>query len=162
MKIIVGLGNPGVKYLKTRHNVGYMTVGELVRNSKYRSLQSSKKIKIFRSGSFMNESGGFVSKILKTYSSKPDSLYIIHDDLDISLGEYKIQLGKGPKDHNGLKSIDDCLETDEYWHVRIGIENRDKDKRVKGEEYVLQDFTTEEEEIIKKVINEVCKKLVTL
>ena len=110
----------------------------------------------------MNQSGKFVESQTSEYQTKEENLYIVHDDLDIPLGDYKIQFGKGPKDHNGLKSIDDALGTGEYWHVRIGIDNRPGDSRPMGEEYVLQNFSDEEKVIIGKTIKEVCKKLETL
>jgi len=88
-------------------------------------------------------------------------LYIVHDDLDILLGNYKIQFGRGPKDHNGIASVDRELGTDQYWHVRIGVDRRDPENRALGEEYVLQDFTVEEREILDNVLKEICKKLVT-
>lgn len=108
----------------------------------------------------MNESGSFVSKKLKAYSLKPEALCVVHDDLDIKLGEYKFQLGHGPKDHNGIKSVDDSLGTDQYWHVKIGVDNRPLDNKPMGIEYVLQNFTDEEIVILDKVIKEVCHAII--
>lgn len=162
MILVVGLGNPGSEYVNTRHNVGYLFVDELLKNSKTRKLQESKQIKIFKSQSFMNESGKFISRILKTYNIKPETLYVVHDDLDIRLGEFKIQFGRGPKDHNGLKSIDETLGTNEYWHVRIGIDNRSNDNRPMGEEYVLQNFADEERKILDESIKRACRELIPL
>jgi len=157
MKLIIGLGNPGVDYTETRHNVGYKVVDELLRR-----IKPSKNILARKTNVFMNQSGKFVESQTSEYQTKEENLYIVHDDLDIPLGDYKIQFGKGPKDHNGLKSIDDALGTGEYWHVRIGIDNRPGDSRPMGEEYVLQNFSDEEKVIIGKTIKEVCKKLETL
>ena len=157
MKLIIGLGNPGVDYTETRHNVGYKVVDELLRR-----IKPSKNILARKTNVFMNQSGKFVESQTSEYQTKEENLYIVHDDLDIPLGDYKIQFGKGPKDHNGLKSIDDALGTGEYWHVRIGIDNRPGDSRPMGEEYVLQNFSDEEKVIIGKTIKEVCKKLGTL
>jgi PTH1 family peptidyl-tRNA hydrolase len=123
---------------------------------------ASLRGQIYKSANFMNESGDFVKKLLSKYPDIPISnLYIVHDDLDIPLGKYKIQLGHSPKDHNGTRSIDEALGTDAYWHVKVGIDNRPQDNRPDGEGYVLQDFTDEERKILDKVIKEVCKKLVT-
>jgi len=110
----------------------------------------------------MNESGSFVKSLYTKYNIQNTDLYIIHDDLDIRLGEYKIQFGRGPKDHNGLISVDEALGTDQYWHVRIGVDNRPLDNRPMGEEYVLQNFTDEEIEILTPVIKKVCKELDSL
>lgn len=155
MKLIIGLGNPGVDYIRTRHNVGHLVVDE------FRDIKHSNVV-IRKTDVFMNESGNFVKSLYIKYGIKKSDLYIVHDDLDIPLGEFKIQFGRGPKDHNGLKSIDEALGTDEYWHVRIGIDSRPEDFRPMGEEYVLQNFSDEEKSVLNRVIKEVCKKLETL
>lgn len=156
LKLIVGLGNMGTSYTNTRHNAGYLFVDEL---------QKSKNLKgvlIRKTNTFMNESGRFVKTQIDKYQIKTDDTFIVHDDLDIPLGDFKIQFGKGPKDHNGLHSVDEELGTDQYWHVRIGIDNRPLDGRPMGEEYVLQNFTDEEKAVIVGVIKSACKKLETL
>jgi len=162
MKLIVGLGNPGEKYKNNRHNVGYVVVDALaskIPNSKSQ-VPNKSQIKIFKSREFMNESGRFVKSLYIRHRIQNINLYIIHDDLDIKLGEYKIQKGRGPKDHKGLLSVYEALETKDFWHVRVGVENR-PDRKMAGEDYVLQDFTAEEKLILNKVINEICKKLTT-
>jgi PTH1 family peptidyl-tRNA hydrolase len=150
MKFIVGLGNPGKDYLNTRHNVGFMVIDALPKSSKFKALKSDQ---------FMNESGVFVSKQIKAHHIKPEGLYVVHDDLDIKLGEYKIQFGHGPKDHNGILSIEEELRTKYFWRVRVGVDNRPLDNRPMGEAYVLQNFTNEERVILDKVINEVVKRI---
>lgn len=155
MKLVIGLGNPGPEYLTTRHNAGFLLVDELQKTK----LPSGVVIR--KSDVFMNQSGDFVKKTVDKYSVPGGDLYIVHDDLDIKLGEYKIQLGHGPKDHNGLNDIYDKLGSDNFWHVRIGIDNRPEDNKVLGIEYVLQNFSHNEMKIIDKVIKEACKKLVT-
>lgn len=154
MKLIVGLGNPGSKYTHNRHNVGHMVIDEL---------QPSTRIKgliIKKTDSFMNDSGFFVKKQMSKYPSVSTSdLYIIHDDLDIPLGTFKIQFGKGPKGHNGIIDIEEKLGTSEFWHVRVGVDNRDTENRVKGDEYVLQDFTEEEKIVLDRVIKQICNQL---
>jgi len=152
MKLIVGLGNPGDKYENTRHNVGYLFVDQF-------SLIKSKNFVVKKTGVFMNDSGSAVKKLTSTYNLVPSNLFVVHDDLDIPLGKYKIQLGVGPKDHKGLESIDQELGTKDYWHVRIGVDARDPNNRIVGEEYVLQDFTKNERQILDTVIKEICKKL---
>src|SRR5438105_10350247 len=115
MKIVVGLGNPKEEYASTRHNVGFMLVNKLTN-------LNLPNTKLFKSSVFMNDSGKFVKKIFK--SKNLDDLVIIHDDLDIPLGSYKIQKGKGPKLHNGLLSIEKELGKDDFWRIRIGVDNR--------------------------------------
>ena len=109
----------------------------------------------------MNESGDLIKRLVDHYKINLNDLYVIHDDLDIPLGSHKIQFGRGPKDHNGLKSVDEALGTDQYWHVRVGIENRAQSSEVSGYDYVLQNFSDEERKILGRTIKEVCKKLAT-
>jgi PTH1 family peptidyl-tRNA hydrolase len=161
MKLIIGLGNPGEEYINTRHNAGLLVAEALsaqIRNSKSEILNKSK-ILIFKSQNFMNNSGSFVLGLTKRYKLDPSDLYIIHDDLDIKIGEYKIQKGHGPKDHNGLNDIYEKLGSDEFWHVRIGIDNRPLDNKPMGIEYVLQNFTKEERKTLEMVIERICKEI---
>lgn len=161
MKLIVGLGNPGIKYQNTRHNVGHMVIDAL----KVRPLKSNqqKGLTLLKSDKFMNDSGIFVKHFISLYPNiSISNLYVIHDDLDIKLGEYKIQFGKGPKENKGLVSIYETLGTRDFWHVRVGIENRQQalGTRIKGEQYVLEDFTEEEKVIVQSVIKQICNQLV--
>lgn len=155
MKLIIGLGNPGADYSDTRHNVGHIIIDELQR-------MKIPGVVLKKTDVFMNQSGEFVARQLKKYKTEPENLYIIHDDLDIPFGQSKIQFGKGPRDHNGVKSVDEALGTDQYWHVRVGIDNRPADFRPMGEEYVLQNFSDEETKTLPEFIKNVCKKLETL
>ena len=160
MKLVIGLGNPGENYKNNRHNVGQMVVAKL-------KIQSTrlKDVVIAQTNTFMNDSGKFIESLVNNYHVAASDLFIIHDDLDIVFGSYKIQLGKGPKDHKGLESIDQALGTSEYWHVRVGVDNRDPENRTLGEEYVLQDFTKEEflkvDGVVGEAVRDLCKKLAT-
>lgn len=154
MKVIVGLGNPGSKYQNNRHNVGHMVIDALK--------GTSKGLTLLKSDCFMNDSGSFVLSQYTKYHILYTNLYVIHDDLDIPLGAFKIQFGKGPKDHNGLNDIYEKLGTNEFWHVRVGVNNRDPENRTSGYDYVLQDFTEEEKEILDGVIKQICNQLAKL
>lgn len=159
MKFIVGLGNPGAEYEKSRHNVGFMMVDRLVEElGLANQWQASHKFKaqIIKSGQlvflkpqdFMNNSGRVVRPVLEFYDSDSLSdLIVVHDDLDISLGEFKLQLGKGPKVHNGLLDLDRHLGGSGYWHVRVGVDNRTAELRgISGADYVLANFRPDEVE----------------
>jgi len=139
MKLLVGLGNPGAKYLNTRHNLGFMFLDYLQQQQKL-----DKQIKTLKPETYMNRSGIAVAKELRFYKLQPTDLIVVHDDLDLRLGEYKIQFGKGPKLHNGVESVEKILGTKEFWRVRIGVDNRNAENRIPGESYVLQSFTPEE------------------
>jgi len=156
--IIIGLGNPGKKYQNNRHNAGHMFIDYLNKLSVDQK-NKSFTLKTFKTNCFMNESGKEVKKILKTLHVTGytlHDLFIVHDDLDIPLGKFRIDFGKGPRLHNGLKSIEETLKTKDFWRIRIGIDNRQKTGWVDGEAYVLQDFLPEEKEILE---NEVFGKI---
>lgn len=89
---------------------------------------------------FMNSSGKAVKALLEYYKLDISDLYVIHDDLDIKFGEYKIQKAVGPKIHNGVNSIEEILGTKDFSRIRIGVDNRLPEKRIPGERYVLTDF----------------------
>lgn len=158
MILIVGLGNLGDKYKNNRHNVGFITLDKLKEK-----IGEVKGFYFLKPQTFMNASGQAVAKIKNFYKIDTQDIYLIHDDLDIKLGEYKIQLGVGPKVHNGVDSVENELGTKDFWRIRIGVDNRERENRIKGEDYVLQDFMKEEKEIlnqtIEKVVDELCKTL---
>lgn len=177
MKLIVGLGNPGEKYKNNRHNVGFMVVDALANKlasyqvnklvwraeEKFNSLLAtvSPQLVLVKPQTFMNDSGRAVQALVRWFKIKHDELYVIHDDLDIPLGGYKIQKGKGPKDHNGIISVSEKLGTEDYWRVRVGVDNRNPENRISGEQYTLEDFTKEEQIVLDGVIGEIAKRLLT-
>jgi len=171
MKFVIGLGNFDQKYNDTRHNIGFEVAGILAQNlatgSKF--LHNKKlQAEIIKAGdlilakprTFMNQSGRAVRAILDYYEKRNfkkgeklelKNLFVIHDDLDLELGTYKIQLGKGPKVHNGLLSIYEHLGTQLFWHVRIGIDGRGENRSIPGGNYVLAKFSPSEKGIITKI-----------
>lgn len=158
MKLIVGLGNPGGKYKNNRHNVGFMVVDELEKLNLPAQADFPEVI-FFRPQKFMNRSGGEVKRLWKKWKGRIlpvlQDLYVIHDDLDIELGKFKINFAKGPRVHNGLLSIYEQLGTKDFWHVRIGIDNRlQTGFKGTGEEYVLENFRPEERRVIKNICQE--------
>jgi PTH1 family peptidyl-tRNA hydrolase len=108
---------------------------------------------------FMNDSGKAVQAALHFFKVSPEDLIVVHDDLDIPFGSYKIQKGTGPKAHNGLTSIYLSLGDREFTHVRIGVDNRQGDKSVPPKNYVLQPFSKEEETVLQTVIENVAAQL---
>ncbi len=151
MILIVGLGNPGRKYEETRHNVGHQIIDEL------------SKIKrggwiLVKPKTFMNESGKAVKELIANLKSRIENLLVIHDDIDIPLGEFKIQKGRGSAGHKGIQSIINELGTKDFWRLRIGICPKDG-KPENVEKFVLKKFTKPEEKIIEKVIKEAVKEI---
>lgn len=162
-KLIVGLGNPGKKYAKTRHNAGFLYVDKIARENNvnmsdkndFESMvgnyrDNGMKIILAKPQTFMNDSGRAVQKIAKYYDILAKDIYIAHDDLDLDLGKIKKQFAKGPKGHNGLVSVTNSLKTDEYWHIRIGVDNRGEEERkyMTGKDYVLKKLSDEELEVL--------------
>ena len=159
MKLLIGIGNPGNKYVNNRHNAGYYFVDYLLNKLTSDPTSPSATLGasdlILKTDCFMNQSGVFVKKILDKHQNiKLNDLYIVHDDLDIPFGKFKIDHATGPKLHNGIKSIEETLKTKDFWRIRIGVDNR-KQVRLDGERYVLSDFTREELAIINKVFLEI-------
>lgn len=174
MKLVAGLGNPGERHRKNRHNVGFMFLDKLaskLRSDKWDTNQKfnselnmiNQSLIIAKPQTFMNSSGEAVSKLVNYYKMKFDDVYVVHDDLDIKLGEFKIQKGKGPKVHNGVESVEKRLGSKNFWRVRIGVENREgKGKKIEGKDYVLQNFTDEENKVVGVTINEAVEKFIEL
>ncbi|MCX6704934.1 MAG: aminoacyl-tRNA hydrolase [Candidatus Woesebacteria bacterium] len=160
MKLVVGLGNPGEKYKNTRHNAGFLVAEELQKQiTKSKSqIPNKAQILIFKSKNFMNDSGNFVKKLINRYSLSTNNLFVIHDDLDIPLGSYKIQFGTGPKVHNGVNSVEQELGTKDFWRIRVGVDNRSSNDRIQGEDYVLEDFKGDERKLLDGVIEKICKE----
>jgi PTH1 family peptidyl-tRNA hydrolase len=109
---------------------------------------------------FVNNSGGVVRELVDRFLDNTSDLWVIFDDLDLRLGEWKIQMSRGPKLHRGLKSIEKHLRTKDFWRVRIGVDNRGVSNRVPGEVYVLSSFTDDEFLILNNVICKVADELV--
>ena len=175
MFFVFGLGNPGEKYEQTRHNVGFMLIEELskqmdmgnfVAKDRFTAEVAKKNETVLvKPQTYMNQSGQAVRAVLDFYqiavNNKLTNLFVIHDDLDIELGKYKFQFGTGPKVHHGLQSIYQHLKTDQFWHIRVGIDARAGDRSVPGEAYVLQNFTPLEKEQVKQVAEQMIFELVT-
>lgn len=171
--VIIGLGNPDTEYGMTRHNIGKRVVSALATLLGRTDFAAHKKLQaeILKIGevilakplTYMNESGTPTHAVWEYYQDVTtedfSQLYIVHDDLDIPLGSYKIQQGTGPKGHNGLESIYQRLGTKNFWHVRIGVDNRSQDDRIPGIEYVLQKFSRDEEQELEKVFERLLPEL---
>jgi len=174
MKLIVGLGNPGEKYENTRHNVGFFVldglsdggnVGEVNGDPAIVTWHEDKQVYtlnvilapeaavLAKPQTFMNESGKAVKYLCQKHKVLPEELLVVHDDLDIQLGTFKLQFGKGPKLHNGVTSVENYLGTKEFWRLRVGVEGRIKNQesRIKGEDYVLSRFSKDEIAVLESI-----------
>jgi len=179
MFIIVGLGNPGEEYEKTRHNIGRIILdyyakrnkfNEWLEDGKLKALTSDgkiekSKVKLIKPETFMNKSGLSIKSLILN-KKKAEKLVVIYDDLDLALGEIKISWSKGTGGHKGLESIVKTIKTKEFIRLRIGITPitpKGKLKKPKGEQKVLdflmKDFTKKDLEIIKKFRTKIVKAL---
>jgi len=172
MILIVGLGNPGIKYKRTRHNIGFRVLDKFQKENDFPDFKFSKKsnsliskkntgkeeIILSKSETFMNNSGQTVKKLTTYYSIPFTSLIIVHDDIDLLLGKMRISKNKGSAGHKGVESIIKELGSKNFVRLRIGIKNQ-KSKVESSEKFVLKNFTKKEEEIVEKIIKESCSAL---
>jgi len=149
MKLFFGLGNPGKDYQKTRHNVGQMVIAKLKKFSDIKTAISETH--------FMNESGIPVQKIVNYFKIDLENLYLIHDDLDLTVGDYRLQFDRGAAGHHGVESVIKYLGTQKFWRIRIGIGK--PEKNIPVEDYVLKPFTSEELVIIADTIDKIVKDI---
>ena len=167
MKLVIGLGNPGKEYVNTRHNVGFEFVDRLSSGArfslegKFESLVYREKDILFvKPQTFMNESGRAVRKIMDFYKLGVGEVVLVHDDLDLKLGDYKIQMGVGPKVHNGVSSVESSLPNKNFLRLRIGVDNREKTFYTgTGSDYVLERFRKEELEELDEILEEAADEL---
>ncbi len=150
MILIVGLGNPGKKFQKTRHNLGFRVVDKL-------RFLKDKKIILAKPQTFMNLSGKAVKSLMTKYKVPPLNLWVIHDDIDLPLGKIRISKGRGAAGHKGVESIIEELKTKNFIRLRIGIQptaavEKPSTRAKLGAGLVLQKFNKDEERIVKKII----------
>lgn len=175
MKLIIGLGNPGSQYENTRHNAGFIVLDEIQKSWDFPEFQFNKKfnanisennkdgekIILAKPQTFMNLSGQCAKTIADFYKISIEDISVLHDDLDIDLGAFKVSLDSSAAGHNGIQSIIDNFGTQKFKRVRIGIEGAEKkkDRLMSGSDFVLQKFSDEETETIKKLTNEISNNL---
>lgn len=167
MILIVGLGNPGRRFQKTRHNLGFRVVDEFKKENNFPRFKLSqeanalisqgiferKKIILAKPQTFMNSSGEAIKKLIMRRKLPIANLWLIHDEIDLSLGKIKIVKNRGGAGHKGVQSVINELGTKNFVRFRIGIGRENlKEKRQKLNEFLLEKFRKEEETIIKEVI----------
>lgn len=174
MKLLVGLGNPGQQYEKTRHNVGFMVLEQFFKdfeperetvwedNKKFkadiaeitwqsRSASSgqaphgSEKVILVKPKTYMNNSGMAVQLVASYYKVEPKDIWIVHDDVDLPLGTLRIRLGGGSAGHRGIESLLSVYPDGKFWRFRCGIGRPEESASVKGVDgFVLGEFNHEE------------------
>ena len=142
MKMIVGLGNPGKQYERTRHNSGFMAIDKVaeklnlnINKKEFAALTSkNNQVILVKPQTYMNNSGEAVSQIMKYYHIDINDLLIIYDDLDLKYGQLRLRLKGSSGGHNGIKSIINYIHSENFKRIRIGIE---KNPLIETADYVL-------------------------
>lgn len=182
MRLIIGLGNPGSEYENTRHNIGFFVLDKIAKEADA-NFEFDKKINaettkskfggkpalLVKPHTFVNKSGETVKKLKLKYKVKPEDIVIIHDDLDIESGNFKMSFARNSGGHRGVESIISHLKTNKFWRLRFGVANRQlntarKSKPKKNEVnpvglFVLSKFTPAELKELNLVIKKALQRL---
>ncbi|MGE5456103.1 MAG: aminoacyl-tRNA hydrolase [Ignavibacteriales bacterium] len=154
MRLIVGLGNPGREYSETRHNIGFLMLDAMIDKFKLdfkdkngglfaETNINGEKIIFLKPQKYINLSGQVIRNYVDFYKININDIFVIHDDLDLAVGKYKLRHSGGSAGHNGLKDIERCLGTQNYKRMKIGISNN---KDIDTRDYVLGKFSKSEKE----------------
>lgn len=159
--LIVGLGNPGKAYERTRHNIGFAIVDllaskyriEFREKSKFKGLLAEgyvghSPVSILKPLTFMNLSGESISLLANYLQILPSKILVVVDDVDLSLGQLRLKINSGSGTHNGLKSVEHYLETNRYARLRIGVGNESEGDLAS---YVLSRFSQEDDKLLPEI-----------
>jgi len=165
MKLIVGLGNPGTDYARTRHNVGWLVIDAFAKKFRIDVTKHEKEamtgegrvgggsVKVAKPLTFMNLSGDAVRLLVNAYEiDAAHDLIIVYDDVDLPLGKLRIRPGGSSGTHNGMRSIVASLATERFPRLRCGVRGADYTETSKLRDYVLDDFTTAEAPLVERTI----------
>ncbi len=161
MQLIVGLGNPGAKYMKNRHNIGFMAVDQIAADHGFGPWKSKfqgqiaegrlgrEKVLLLKPETFMNLSGQSVGEAMRFFKLTPEDVTVIHDEIDLAPGKLRVKQGGGHAGHNGLRSLHQHIG-DTYQRVRLGVGHPGRKELVPH--YVLQDFAKADAEWLDDVL----------
>jgi PTH1 family peptidyl-tRNA hydrolase len=153
MRLLVGLGNPGPRYARNRHNIGFMAAEAIARRHRFPGFRSrfkgalaealvgDERVLLLKPQTFMNASGESVGEAARFFKLLPSDIIVIHDEIDLRPGKLRVKRGGGSAGHNGLRSIDSLLGPD-YWRVRIGVGHPGVKELVQP--FVLRNFSGDE------------------
>ena len=174
MKLIVGLGNPGKEHNKTRYNIGFMCIDEIAKHfgvtfdsNKFNGLYyqttiSGEKVIFLKPQMYINLSGEVIKRYIDFFKINISDVLIIHDDLDLEVGMYRLRQSGRSAGHNGLKNIEKCLGTQEYKRLKIGISNN---KSIDTKDYVLGKISSDDLlkiNDVSKVVNNIIDDFIKL
>ena len=154
--LVAGLGNPGREHERDRHNVGWMVVDELARrhSASFRAKFSGRvaevridgrRVALLEPETYMNDSGRSVGAAARFFKVDPPDLLVVHDEVDLELGQLQVRLGGGLAGHNGLRSIAQALGTKEFARLRVGVGRPGRGDRRTIADFVLSPFEVEDE-----------------
>lgn len=171
IRMVAGLGNPGEEYAQTRHNAGFKAINVLAQQAGVRYWKNQagaevalievndaeaeggkREVVLVKPQSYMNTSGGPISKLCAQYKVKPEELLVIHDELDIPAGDVRVKVGGGHAGHNGLRSIIDKLGSRDFSRIRSGI--GEPPGRMPVADYVLKQLRAREADDFDVMVNQ--------
>ena len=154
--LVAGLGNPGPRYAKTRHNLGYLVVDELASRAGERFKKarfvpadvceikgSDERVLLAKAHAYMNENGPAFASLVRKHRVEPDHVIAVHDELDLAFGALRVKLGGSTAGHNGVRSLASSLRTNDFFRVRLGIGR--PTGRKDPVDWVLEDFGKREQ-----------------
>ena len=172
MKLIVGLGNPGAEYERSRHNIGWLVADAFARKFRI-ALDEHEKNAMTGSGrvaggsvmvakplTYMNLSGDAVRLLVNSYLESTDDLMVVYDDIDLPLGKLRIRPSGSSGTHNGMRSIVESLATERFPRLRCGVRGADYAEGARLRDYVLDDFTTADAPAVETMIGRAVDALV--
>ena len=168
MKLVVGLGNPGNRYLWTRHNAGFLTLDYYFKRkglswesrAKFGAIWGRDGDTVFiKPQEYYNETGRVVAEWMRYYKIPASDLLVICDNFDLEFGKVRVRASGSAGGNNGLKSIDASLGSSEYARIRVGTENNELRKKLGDIEFVLSKFTPEEKAGLAKVLEDTMGKI---
>lgn len=182
-KLIIGLGNPDQEYQNTRHNVGFMMVDYVAKKNDCRDFEFNKKLNtlvakckigknqvfLAKPQTYVNKTGEAATKLKNFYKVKPEDIILVHDDLDIEFGNFKLSFGKNSGGHKGVESVMKSLKTKNFWRLRIGTavraldkarEQSDKKRDAFVMDFVLSKFGKKEDKELNKLLKGAYERLV--
>lgn len=169
MKLIVGLGNPGPEYERTRHNVGWRVVDAFARKFRIAVTKHEKNaltgtnrvaggsVMVAKPLTYMNLSGDAVRLLVNAYLETPEEMIVVYDDIDLPLGRLRIRPNGSAGTHNGMRSILSTIATENFPRLRVGIGASDQGRL---RDYVLDEFTAEEEPVVERAVQRAVDALV--
>ena len=147
VKALIGLGNTGAEYERTYHNVGVFVAREIAELAQADGLE----LRVYEPTGFMNVSGLPVRAWIKQNNVSLAECVVVHDESDLTIGQYKLSLGGGSAGHKGIESIASALGTEEFWRLRVGVRDPSEVVRTKAGEFVLTRWRAADEEAFRAV-----------